>query len=682
MAQERTERKPYVMDVFPGYHRTTEASSYDAPPGSLNSDSTNYLVTNTGKIAGAWGSALMSTSGLTRGRQTYWWQRPRSGGVALLEGLTSLYVLSPGPPQGLWTALDGDAGISSTDQRDQIGHFTSYGDFTFYVNGVDKPKKIRRHDLRAYEMGLTPPSDDEMPTEYYVLNNAYMSSHGLGIGVYEYKFTFVYQSGGESNGSNKTFRLKIPSDAETFRIFGSREDVVGVDSLKMFPFFDGFPAEASYPRDDIQGMNVYRRRVGSGSFFKVGFISRGHRSFLDTTPDEFATAVMPIDHDEPPVARYVAVHDDRVWFGGSLGEGAGDLVRYSRRGLPDIVPPGYVIPQSEWVNAGRMTGIKSLAGVLYFTFEKAVFRLEGSRPEDYQLAPISESMGCIAPETLRGWRDALLFLSRRGPAIARGNQTQVIEGPMRYDLEDIHFQDLRNACAAVVRDHYVVSFPSTEAQWTPTVDGASPQMTRVFAVNLTNASVGSIQDHFDIASDDGPYGLPMVARFLVASVGTSTTTPRVLGYGRKYFSEEAANYMDLQFHWTNLEEPSEKTLDAVEVDLGCYSPKDIEITVFDEGGASITYDGSDTEVEVTPTPPTVATWDTDQWGSDAATLYPEEQIFTMKFPTSDATTPHLTGRRFRIRIRETTGAAVPVLSRQPVTLYQIRWYYDLINRRG
>lgn len=670
--EERTREEPLVIKEFSGYYRALEGKHIRGPVGSVTDASKNFIVTNDRKLKKAFGYSQISSSSANVLRHPYWWERSRGGGVALAEAGGNISVLTPGPPQGLWASLSGDAAVTQDDQRTRIGSFSTYGDYLFFANGLDKIKKIRRHDLKVYELGLEPPTSTDLPLTVAVFGKLALAASGLEMGVYQYKFTFVYANGGESNLSDVTFRISVPANlhldnpTDSGFYFYQDENLdpeasVRAKAFRAYVTLSGFPDSTDYLslRDDITHINIYRTLKNGSQFFRVGKVLRTQSVFLDSVPDVFLGEPGPLDHDLPPVARMAEVHDNRLWTVGDSAEGLGDIPKYSLVGFPDIFPPFYRIDQAEWVNVGRGTGIRSLSGTLYFFYERGVFRLEGTRPEDYQVTPIVSSFGCVAPNTLRIYRDAFVFLSQVGFVFLQGNSWDVLETSMPFELIEEHWQDIFWSSACIYKDSYIVSLPSAEPQ--PASVDAS-MLYRNYVINLKNGFVGLGQKAFDLAADSGPDGYPLVTRF---DESGGQEAMYMLGSGFNPLSDSDP-YMVLEFHSVDMDHPEMyKTIDKIEVDLVTHSLSGMVLTVTSEDGTTETV----TSVSTIDFP----IWDTDLWG--ASFSYLEARPLVLEFYPK-----RMYGRRFTIKLEETAISGSTTFTRD-ILLDTLKVFYNFRKRR-
>lgn len=675
--EERTREEPVVVEAFPGYYRTSEGDEHDAPQGSLaksngTRQSEYFTVSNHGTIVSAPGVSSICVAGATSVRTPFWWDRSRGGSVAIIEGVAGLLGMDPGPPQGVWTALAGDSDVTLDHRRTRYGSFFAYGDWLYYANGVDQPIKIRRHDLKAYKLGLEVMEDTERPSSSRVAE-ATLGGNGLLVGTYKYKFTYTYVGGGESNENIDPIIINVPGRTKglpqhTKWIWGPWWNLIfqptDADETKVVRgtvLIDGFPTVAEFAnlRDDIAWINVYRTFRGGDEYYYVGRVRRGEQSYLDSTPDSLLGGAIRIDHDMPPVGRFVAIHADRLWMVGDKGTGSGDMVSYSLKGLPDIFPPSYRIPQSEWVNAGRCTGLSPLAGVLHFFFERGTFRLEGEDPDSYHLAPIA-AIGCTAPATVRVYNDTFMFLSGKGLTQLRGEEWKVLDVNLDFDLMgEFQWQDPYWACGAIVGDTYILSYSKADGQSTGLTAGAN---NRTFSINLKNGGVGLPGTPFDMASSDGPNGFPLITRFHELNANMVYS----LGRMHKHDDNIVSHTMKLMFHPFNLGTPDQKKqLDTLEIDLVGHTLSDYLVIVADDQGREQSFDVSGTDL---------AQWAlTPEWSTTET--YPRRTLFTISVSPAKAI-----GRRFWLYIQEQAPASF--MPSRETEIVRLKFFANFIKRRG
>jgi hypothetical protein len=576
-----------------------------------------------------------------------------------------LRKVTPGPPIGTWTALPGDSTVITDDARSRISNFTTYGDWAFFANGVNNLKKIRRHDLKVYDLGLPPPTSGDLPTTHRTGERLSQGSSGLKIGVYQYRFTFVYASGGESNGSDDTIRVEVPGDAKVTGVawWQAERDPNVQLNYRSYVRFDGLPSLSDYGslRDDIRHINVYRTFANGSLFFYAGTVHRGRTSFLDTIPDAMLGESMPLDNGQPPVGRFVEVHNDTLWILGNLGEGAGDTCAYSLKGAPDIFPFGYIIPQTEWANAGKATGLRSLGGTLYFFFERAIFKLVGDNADSYGITPITTTFGCIAPDTLRVYEDQFIFLSKPGLMGLRGGSYTHIRTALDAEMKDWPWQSFENAAAVVVGDQYFISMPGVYYRTSSTKPSA---MRRPFIINLKNQLCGIPGFSFDIGSNDGPNDYPIVTQYIETGGGGASVY--AVGPFYKNLAAVDTDATVLEFNWEDLGTPDqEKVVQKVEMDIITHSRTNFRVTLLGEDEQTETY---------TPvTNRTYIAWNLENWSSDAAELYNVSEAITVQ-----AFFKAITGRRFQLTLQLLNLS--PYDTRELI-ISAVKFYYSFRKRR-
>lgn len=651
--------QPYRVNKFVGYHRHHQLEDYGAPEGSLRPDSTNFFVTNRGTLRNSPGAVRFTSATANYTRSIHWWDRSKGGGVAVLEGAGEL--LKATPPIGTWSSLPGNSSVTQAADRQRSAQFSSYGPWLFYSNGRDRPKKIRMQDLRCFELGLTPPTDDECPDVATTHSRESFGFTGLGIGVYQYKFAFLYKNGGVSNLSSKTLRVAIPGSTETsLSAFFNYYIVDGaVAYVRGAVDITGFPTTADYSsiREDVEAILVYRTFANGSVYYYAGSVYPGETHYLDNKPDTQLGSTAPLDNDVPPTSRLVEVYEDRAWYVGSVGEQ--DVLAYSLKGFPDIVPPSYYINQLQWVGGGEVTNMRANLGTLFLFLEEAVYAVGGNRPETYRLIPVNLQTGCIAQNTLRFYRGSAIFLSRGGISILTGSQVQTIALPFEYDLSELGSQIVGDSCAAIVDGYYWLSIPGLDEAH----DGAA--LTKTVILNLNNFGVGLSDVNFDYASDTGPFGYPLITKFAlnldpegVYVLGQDLRRGNQLHYQRS---------IDWRFHWMDLGSPQvPKSLDKVELDFVAHTVDHLRITIRDENSKETTRPvASSRQYPVVGT----ATWTT----SDD---FPEATTHTIEIPCSNLSS----SRRFWVQIVE---AAIE--SELPkggtIELTEVRFYYQEEARR-
>lgn len=210
---------------------------------------------------------------------------------------------------------------------------------------------------------------------------------------YKYKTTYWYGEDGGFGESNPS-----PASDEADCTTGTRKVEVEMFSA------DHDYADWDEAHDAGVGKVYIYRAEDSGSGYGPYYYTAEATSGLtydDTGDTADATTSPPSDNYAPDEAKYLCVHEERM-FTGWLKDSDGNIhpkrVRWSAAGFPDIFPNlNFVDAPAEH---GDIMGLKVLNGILYVFFESAIGALRVYGEADAEFRIVSNEVGPIAPKTL------------------------------------------------------------------------------------------------------------------------------------------------------------------------------------------------------------------------------------------------------------------------------------------
>jgi hypothetical protein len=308
----------------------------------------------------------------------------------------------------------------------------------YWSNGVTTGKVLR--DGRELALGIAVPSAP--PT---IQIGAGVGPH---LGDFKYCYTFYSSDTGvESAPSPLTLYLT------------ANKEVIEVSNFEPFPTdTDGNPVADKY--------RIYRIGGYLARFTMVAEVDTD-ATFVDTLDDASIDGrLLSTLRTEPPMAGL----NDFTELNGRLFASAGAYLYFSALGNPD-----YWYSSNFYIMPDDITGLaKSPAGLLVFghTF---TYLLYGTGVENFRLRQISDSIGCVARETINYIRGNAIWLSDVGICIADGFGVENVTINKIRDLKS-----LNPTSSAVVNDVYYLSFlpslvPSDELFPSDTLLPSSPQ---------------------------------------------------------------------------------------------------------------------------------------------------------------------------------------------------------------
>lgn len=111
-----------------------------------------------------------------------------------------------------------------------------------------------------------------------------------------------------------------------------------------------------------------------------------------------------------PKGSFTVVHNDRLW----VFNIADHMLYYSDLFNGEEFPDLNTYPVEPQSDAGEPTGIISLGEQLVISKQYRTYILTGYYPEQFELIPRSNSVGCIAPKSLQLGNNVVYFRSTRG----------------------------------------------------------------------------------------------------------------------------------------------------------------------------------------------------------------------------------------------------------------------------
>ncbi|ACL06228.1 hypothetical protein Dalk_4550 [Desulfatibacillum aliphaticivorans] len=191
--------------------------------------------------------------------------------------------------------------------------------------------------------------------------------------------------------------------------------------------------------------------------------------------------------------KFPFIYKNKLFLANNVGSGEGQRIDYCTDNAPDSwngITSSYDGLQSIYIpGTGDLTGAASLYnryGSNFYTTEvlfteSGVYQLSGSTPEDFQVFPVSEDVGCPAPLTIAAVdagasdseslkRKVIVWLSASGPKVFDGATIVGIPGVDNYfdpdDDDCINFDFISTARGWYDRTHkeYNLTFPSGDGQ--------------------------------------------------------------------------------------------------------------------------------------------------------------------------------------------------------------------------
>jgi hypothetical protein len=240
------------------------------------------------------------------------------------------------------------------------------------------------------------------------------------LGTYQFRAVIEW-----IDGLGRRWRGR-PSRVVTVTLSGSNDAVTftAADDYAWVRQVDGF---VSGNPSDLRKV-LYRTTAGGSTFYRVsvpqGGVAGAGGIILDKLNDTYAqthevlyTDGGVLDNDHPPSCRYIAVTEDRLWFGGLWDE---TQIQSSKILVPGEPPQFSDSPAFRVVLPDDCTGLAAQDGVLIAFCASAIYAVQGAGPTDQGQGDwgsprvITRSTGCINSLSILETSAGIFFQSPRG----------------------------------------------------------------------------------------------------------------------------------------------------------------------------------------------------------------------------------------------------------------------------
>ncbi len=227
------------------------------------------------------------------------------------------------------------------------------------------------------------------------------------------------------------------------------------------PSADGFMPGGITAHDGTPNGKFYYLVKVTASTFQVADKPGG-------TPIKLTTAGMPgfrmrLSNENRPMGGSVALHAERIWC-------AGEKTRPNSAFFSDDMNPnnwaigadsaGEIVKPS-W-DGDAVTAVANLFdGVVVFK-ARSMFRVAGTTPADYQVAPVYTTAGTLSPRSICQWQNGAFFLSPLGIMAFDGSRCELLGGGALSHIWarlNPNPDALAGACAAISGDRLLMAVP-------------------------------------------------------------------------------------------------------------------------------------------------------------------------------------------------------------------------------
>ena len=305
--------------------------------------------------------------------------------------------------------IQAKTGLNSANKRwSQAIH----KDFAIYTNGSTQ---FGVYNTSLYPIGIEPPSNAPSVSEG--------SSGGL-TGKYAYVYCYKRNTPyiHYSNPSPVSNEIIVNNKKINVQVTASPDATIS--KIVIYRTYDF----------SVTGQNPEK-------YYFVAEVNNANQTYVDSTPDSDLGEEVEWDNNVPPVAKYLIVYNDKVFYAKSelpqevSGiENGDDVVFYSKRGNPHACPA----TNYEYFDRGdgdEITGIAALPDYLIVFKHGKLFTIRGEFLEKEAIASL-HGIGCIAPYAILNYDDKIIFLAEEGWYAFDGNNLFDLSRRIRKIIAD------------------------------------------------------------------------------------------------------------------------------------------------------------------------------------------------------------------------------------------------------
>lgn len=368
----------------------------------------------------------------------------RVGAVTDLDG--DLFVISGRNvyrPSTSWGTLQGPTTNPVFSVASDYISWARWNKHLILTNeALSKPQKIYKDGSTWKVRNLGLPAIDA--------NTVTLAASSTGT-TYSYIYAFIRSD--EYTSGSVTFKEVSATDVKSIQTgaeIGTGGTPVSV-TVSTLPVLSNGSTD-NYNTTGIK-IEIYRTTNGGTTFFKVGEVTNGTTSFIDTTKDTniqsnevLYTDGGTLDFDEAPPAKYVVVNGD-VAFYLHVKEGSTVYPNRIRQSIPGAL---YASPESFYEDVDdEITGAASFNGYLIVFCKTRTYRFEGTVDElgqgSISKKEISSSVGCVSHRSIVTTPDGVFFASENGFFYTNGVDLKEMSGEFPESYQELVQSDTLKA---------------------------------------------------------------------------------------------------------------------------------------------------------------------------------------------------------------------------------------------
>lgn len=336
----------------------------------------NVICDNGFAINSRLGSIIWETTVFATSPLFLYGYRQTNGTVHILTG-----VLNGAVDQRIFDyAIDGSTGAAIKTGLNKTGYLqmVSALDMCYILNGIAADKVLRYNGTTVADAGLPAPAGAPVLDMYDTNGN-------IPVGDYYYKYTYVYGSLGESNGSPVSAKLTL----------------AGVnDEIKLKTIAVG--------GSEVTSRKIYRSTNATTGFKLVGIISDNVTTTFDDI-EATTTDAIPDNLTVPPVGDFLLFAQSRLF----VVKSTTNCFYWSELFQPDVFnAESFNHVQRD--DGDIITGVAQVANLIVFFKRRATYVMTGTSPANWVIRNVSRTLGCIHHGTIAYGEQKIYFVSEEG----------------------------------------------------------------------------------------------------------------------------------------------------------------------------------------------------------------------------------------------------------------------------
>jgi hypothetical protein len=162
----------------------------------------------------------------------------------------------------------------------------------------------------------------------------------------------------------------------------------------------------------------------------------------------------------PANGKYICVWQNRVWIANtSSGK---SRIHYSNDGNSEdwttVGATGFIDINID--DGDQITGILPVGPALYVFKNRTIYKITGTKPDNFVPLPVILNRGCVSPRSLVSMGGFIVYMSQYGIHSLAGDTDGFLSEDIQFDIEDLTNTVKSAACAGKYKNNYILAFDS------------------------------------------------------------------------------------------------------------------------------------------------------------------------------------------------------------------------------